>query len=194
MDLNGVFGPEILNIPGIVPHLPLVVGSAAAYKFIHLVVGPLLHHFLKPHDPKAPPTKYALFRWNINTVSIAQSIINTGLSIYLLSHSEFRHSLTAQERILGYHEKTASALAISTGYFVFHLLQVWWDVDIEGTYMLAHAFAALYATTLAFVSFPTVAIPFESLTYLATPLIALQWCFDDLGAPEHFPVHPETSG
>jgi hypothetical protein len=143
MSFNSIFKPGALNISGIEPHLHIVLASAASYKLIHLLVGPLLRQYVLPKNSKALSTKRAIYWWDISMVSIAQSIVNTGVAVYLLWHSEFRAGLTPQERILGYHEQTAYALAISVGYFVFHLAQVWRNVDIEGRFMLAHSFATL---------------------------------------------------
>lgn len=72
LDVKRVFDPEFLNLPGIVPHLPLVLFSAIFYQFINTILVPLLLHF-KPDNPKVPPTELSRFYWNINTVSIAQS-------------------------------------------------------------------------------------------------------------------------
>jgi hypothetical protein len=194
MDLNTIFGPGFLNIAGIIPHLPIVLASVVWYKITHLVVGPLLRKLFIPYDPKNPPTERAIFWWNISMVSIAQSIVNTGVSIYLLWHSEFREGLTPQERILGYHEQTASALAITVGYFVFHLVQVWCNVEVEGKYMLAHSFATLFATSIAFVSYPTFWLMMLTLINLVATLInALSWCFNSVGNPKHLPRHSKTT-
>jgi hypothetical protein len=117
------------------------------------------------------------------------------VSVYLLWHSEFRAGLTPQERILGYHEQIAYALAISVGYFIFHLLQVWQDVDIEGKYMFAHAFAALYATSLAFVSKCSTHIHLLAPNNaLATSFNALPWRAGGVGASEHFPERAKATG
>ena len=152
MSLNSIFGPQFLNVPGIIPHLPIVLFTALGYKITHLVVGPLLRKFVLTDKSNNLSTARAIFWWDISMVSIVQSLVNTGVSGYLLWHTEFRDGLTPQERILGYHDRTAAALSITVGYFVFHLFQVWWNVDVEGKFMLAHSFASLFATSIAFVS------------------------------------------
>ncbi|CAG8975960.1 hypothetical protein HYALB_00012198 [Hymenoscyphus albidus] len=149
LDLKRLFGPEILNLPGIIPHLPLVFFSALFYQFVYTIIGPWLLHF-KPRNPNVPSTELSRFYWNSNTVSIAQSIINSALAVYVLLHAEFREGLTAQERILGYHSETAAALAVSTGYFCFHLVNVWIHKKSEGNFMFAHSVCALCAVCLGF--------------------------------------------
>jgi hypothetical protein len=197
MYFNNIFKPGALNISGIEPHLHIVLTSATAFQLIHLLVGPGLRHYVLPKKSKVLATDTSIFWWDIAMVSIAQSIVNTGVSIYLLWHSEFREGLTPQERILGYHEQTAAALAVTVGYFVFHLAQVWQNVAIEGKYMLAHSFAALYATSLAFVSChstPTRCLSPAANEDLATFVNALSWGASGMGASQYFLERPKATG
>jgi hypothetical protein len=195
MNFNNIFKPGALNISGIEPHVHIVLASAAAYKLIHLLVGPLLRRYVLPKSSKVLSTERAIFFWDITMVSIAQSIVNTGVSIYLLWHSEFRKGLTPQEKILGYHKETAAALAVTVGYLVFHLVQVWQNVDIEGKYMLAHSLAALYATSLAFVSYYSTHTHYLAANNdLETSFNALPWCTSGVGTPKHFLEHPKATG
>jgi hypothetical protein len=152
VDTRVLFGPRYLNLPGLPPHIPLVILSALFYQVVYSLVAPGLWYFLEVFNPNSKTRKVTRSLWYINIVSIAQSAINTALAIYLLSHSEFRHGLTAQERILGYHKETARALAVSMGYFVFHLGSAWVQRGYHGMFMFFHAICALFAVSLGFVS------------------------------------------
>ena len=156
--INAIFSPKYLNLPALPPHLPLVLLSALFYQLVYTVFGPLLYNFFKWRTPQSPPNKASRRGWNVNIVSIAQSCVNTSLAIYLISHPEFRNGLTAQERTLGYHKETAMALAVSMGYFCFHLAQTWVHRRIYGMFMFMHGVCALVAVALGFVSLLSVII------------------------------------
>jgi hypothetical protein len=152
LDTHALFGPKYLNIPALPPHLPLVLLSAIFYQLVYSLVAPLLWSFLEYHNPTSSPSKVTRSLWYVNIVSIAQSCINTTLAIYLFSHPEFRYGLTPQERVLGYHKETARVLAVSMGYFVFHLGEAWVHRGFHGMFMFVHAICALFAVSLGFVS------------------------------------------
>jgi hypothetical protein len=147
-----LLGPQCLNVPALIPHIPVIIISTIFFQCSYTLLGPFLHYLFKPSNPKSPYTKLSRHFYNINIVSITQSCVNTAIGIYLLAHPEFRDGLTAQERVFGYHEQTARLLAISTGYFVFHLGQTWVHRDIHGMIMFTHAVSILAAIMLGFVS------------------------------------------
>lgn len=153
IDAHTLFGPKYLNLPGLPPHIPLVILSAVFYQLVYSLVAPLLWILLEHLNPETKSKKITRSLWYINIVSIAQSTVNTALAIYLLSHPEFRHGLTPQERAMGYHKETARALAISMGYFVFHLGSTWIQRGYHGIFMFYHAVCALFAVSLGYVSF-----------------------------------------
>lgn len=153
LDTHTLFGPKGLNLPALRPNIPLVILSAIFYQFVYSVAAPVLWFLLEYFNPLSTPSKVTRSLWYINIVSIAQSCINTALAIYLFSHSQFRHGLTPQERILGYHKETARALAVSMGYFVFHLGSTWVQRGFHGMFMFVHAICALFAVSLGFVCF-----------------------------------------
>lgn len=152
LDTHIIFGPKYLNLPALPPHLPLVIASAIFYQLVYSLVAPLLWSLLEFLSPPSTPSKITRSLWYVNIVSIAQSCVNTLLAFYLFSHPEFRHGLTGQERILGYHKETSKALAVSMGYFVFHLGEAWVHRGRHGIFMFFHAVCALFAVSLGFVS------------------------------------------
>jgi len=153
LNTNHLFSPNFLNLPALPAHLPTILASAIFYQLVFTQLAPLLYSLLKTENAESPTTKLARYYWHINVVSIIQSFINTIAAIYLLAHVGFRADLTAQERILGYHKETANVLAISTGYFCFHLLEAW----AHGPFMVLHGICALFAVSLGFVSPLTIA-------------------------------------
>jgi hypothetical protein len=153
LDTQVLFGPNCLNLPGLPPHIPFVILSAIFYQLVYSFVAPRLWILLEIFNPNSPPRKITRSLWYTNIVSIAQSTVNTALAIYLLSHPEFRHGLTPKERALGYHKETARALAVSMGYFVFHLGSAWVQRGYHGISMFFHAVCALFAVSLGYVSF-----------------------------------------
>ncbi|KAG0650645.1 Topoisomerase I damage affected 4 [Hyphodiscus hymeniophilus] len=150
LDPQVVFGPRCLNLPALPLHLPLVILSAIFYQLVYSVVAPWLWRALEKLNPSPAPLKITHSLWHINIVSIAQSCISTALSFYLSSHREFRHDLSPQEMILGYHRETTRALAVTTGYFVFHLGSTWVQREFHGMFMFGHAMCALFAVSLGF--------------------------------------------
>ena len=151
MDTQYLFGPRCLNFPALAPHIPAVILSAIFFQITYSFVGPLVHYLLMPPDPKVPYTKLSRHHYSDHIVSITQSCVNSAMGIYLFVHPEFRELLTAQERILGYHPQTARVLAISMGYFVFHLGESWVHRHIYGRIMVVHAVCVLSAIMLGFV-------------------------------------------
>ncbi|KAE9366461.1 hypothetical protein N431DRAFT_548353 [Stipitochalara longipes BDJ] len=150
LDVQHIFGPKYFNTPGIIEHLPLVVLSALFYQLVYSFVGPLIFLQLGPGDTKGRSTKLSAYYFYITLVSLSQSVINSTLAIYLLSHAGFRSRLTAQERYLGYHEESAKALAVATGYFCFHLVETWFSRGVWGYSMFLHGVCALLAVSLGF--------------------------------------------
>lgn len=162
LDIYPLFGPSYLNIPTIEPHLLIVFLSALFYHHIYTIIGPAILALIGS-PTQSPPTavqtqastirspKLAQYHFCITLVSITQSFVNSAVAIYLLYHKEFRKGLTAQERYLGYHEKTAQALAVATGYFCFHAVETWISRDVWGYSMFAHGVCALGSVLLGFV-------------------------------------------
>jgi hypothetical protein len=187
-----LLGPKYLNLPALLPHIPIVVLSAVFYQLVYSVFAPLLHLVLIP-NPQLKPTKLSRHFWNAHTVSIAQSCVNTALAIYLLSHTQSRNGLTPQERILGYDRETAKALAVSMGYFVFHLGDTWVHRHIWGISMFIHGVCALFAVSLGFVR-RSLYHGGPVLTDIATARIALYCDISDLGASQYLLEHSETDG
>jgi hypothetical protein len=186
VDTRVLFGPKYLNLPGLPPHIPLIALSALFYQLVYSLVAPLLWNLLGAFNPDSKTRKVTRSLWYINIVSIAQSAVNTALAIYLLSHPEFRHGLTAQERILGYHKETARVLAVSMGYFVFHLGSTWVQRGQHGMFMFFHAVCALFAVSLGYVSFERSKqriLSLESDHQLAATSSALHCNIPHLGTP-----------
>lgn len=157
-----IFEPPYLNIPSIICHLPLVVTSTLFYHIVYTVLGPFILSLLPASDsgnanknnlpPNNRSAKLSAYHFRITLVSISQSFVNSMLAIYLLSHTEFRQGLSAQERYLGYHEESAQALSIATGYFCFHAVETWLSRDVWGNSMFIHGVCALISVVLGFVS------------------------------------------
>jgi hypothetical protein len=152
IDLSILFSTQYLAIPGIIEHLDCVILSTAFYIAIYNVVGPLLYRVIKPKDFTNRDIKLAEYHWVDNLVSLTQSCINSAIAVYLLVHTEFRRTLTAEERYLGYHWETSRALAVMTGYFCYHLGLTWVSRDIHGWFMFLHGVSAILAVPLGFVS------------------------------------------
>ncbi|KAH7387010.1 TLC domain-containing protein [Phaeosphaeria sp. MPI-PUGE-AT-0046c] len=144
-------GPEYLNLPGLPTHLPLVILSAIFYQCVYSFVAPLLWSVFEDTDPNSSPgeTIRSVYYFN-NIVSVTQSFINSVLAVYLLSHPEFRDGLNPSEMALGYQKETARVLAVSMGYFVYHLIETWMHIGRHGINMVLHAVCALFAVSLGY--------------------------------------------
>lgn len=149
-----LLGPEYLNVPGLTTHLPLVILSAIFYQCVYSFVAPFLWSVFEDTDRNSSPTETirSVYYFS-NIVSVTQSFINSVLAVYLLSHPEFRDGLTPNEMALGYHKETARVLAVSMGYFVYHLIDAWIQIRHHGINMVLHAVCALFAVSLGYVSF-----------------------------------------
>ncbi|KAN0092490.1 TLC domain containing protein [Hyaloscypha variabilis] len=148
--IQNIFGPNYLNTPGILEHLPSVVLSAVFYQLVYSFVGPQLFLLFGPGNLKGRSTKLAEYYFCINLVSICQSAINSALAINLLLHTGSGSGLTAQERYLGYDAESAKALAVATGYFCFHMVETWVNRRVWGYSMFLHGVCALLAVSLGF--------------------------------------------
>lgn len=198
---NLFLGPEYLNLPGLPPHLPLVLLSAIFYQCVYSFVAPLLWSVLEATDPNSSPreTIRSVYFFN-NIVSVTQSFINSVLAVYLLSHPEFRDGLTPNEMALGYHKETARVLAVSMGYFVYHLIGTWMQIGHHGINMVLHAVCALFAVSLGYVSFRCLVqqirnfISARSDEDIASSCFALHRHIPHLGTAESLPEFPKTLG
>ncbi|KAG9239928.1 TLC domain-containing protein [Calycina marina] len=150
MNTHLLFSPQLLNLPALPDHFPLVILSALFYQAVYTFAGPLLHSAIKPHTVDTPAAKLARYFWIDTLVSFTQSYVNTCVAIYLLTHTEFRGYLTPEERILGYHQETARGLAVATGYFCYHLWETWVNRRVYGLSMFLHAVCALFTVSLGF--------------------------------------------
>lgn len=139
-----------LNMPTLPLHIHEVVISALLYSIIFWPLSPFLSKLVVPHHYSKLSRKTRL-NWDAHVVSMVQSCLINGLSIWVICVDDERWNMDWQERVWGYTGANAMIQALASGYFVWDLFVTSFNVDVFGVGTLAHAISALLAYSLGFV-------------------------------------------
>ena len=131
-------------------HLHEIAGAFLLYDGIYLVVSPLLSAKFAPRTYSHLP-RGSQIDWDIRVVSQSQSILISGLALYVIFADPAQHGLNSSGRIWRYSGAVGMVQGLAAGYLL-------WDVRVSATNMavlgpssLAHAISALVVTIIAWV-------------------------------------------
>ncbi|EGO53391.1 hypothetical protein NEUTE1DRAFT_92636 [Neurospora tetrasperma FGSC 2508] len=168
-----------LSLPTLPLHVHEVIGAAALYTFVHVVVSPIVSNlFFSKYYPKHSRSKKA--NWDTHVVSLVQSTLINVLALWVMYADKERAAMDWEQRIWGYTGASGMIQALACGYFVWDLGITLLNFDIFGFGLLAHAVSALVVYSFGFRPF----LNYYSTTFilyeLSTPFLNIHWFFDKL--------------
>lgn len=104
-------------------------------------------------------------KWNMQCVSMVQSILICSMSLYVIFNDEERARMDSNERVWGFTGAGASVQAFAMGYFIWDLGSAMQHLKFVGMPVLLHAISCCAVYALGFVS--------SSLLLSLIPLFAL---------------------
>jgi len=141
---------KLLAFPTLPLHIHEVLASALFYTFVQMVVSPILSNWLVPqHYPKSRGKR---INWDAHVVSLIQSTLINGLSLWVIFVDDERKNMNFEERVWGYTGASGMIQAMACGYFVWDLMVTLLHLDVFGLGLLAHAVSALAVYSFGFVS------------------------------------------
>lgn len=139
-----------LSLPTLPLHIHEVIGAAALYTFVHVVVSPIVSNlFFSKYYPKHSRSKKA--NWDTHVVSLVQSTLINVLALWVMYADKERAAMDWEQRIWAYTGASGMIQALACGYFVWDLGITLLNFDIFGFGLLAHAVSALVVYSFGFV-------------------------------------------
>ena len=144
------FLADALSLPTLPLHIHEILGIAAFYTFVQLVVSPYLARRFIPRLYASFPRRTRI-NWDIHIVAFVQAIIISAVAGWVLWHDRERWGMDWQERVWGYTGADGLIVAMAVGYFTWDLVVCTIHFKIFGPGMLAHAMSALSVYLFGFV-------------------------------------------
>lgn len=132
-------------------HIHELLFSIGLYTVILLGVSPWLSNLLCPKTYKNLDRRTKI-NWDVHVVSMFQSILICGFSLYAILADPDRARMGWKERLWAYNGFDGFLTAMACGYFVWDFVVTIMHVNIFGYGMLAHAVSATAVFSLGFVS------------------------------------------
>lgn len=138
------------HLPSLPLHIHEVLAAALFYSIIFYPIAPILSNFIVPkHYSKL--SRGRKLNWDAQVVSFVQSVLISGLAIWVMVVDQERKDMGWEERVWGYTGAAALIQALAAGYFVWDFVVTSFNLDVFGLGTLAHAVAALVVFALGFV-------------------------------------------
>jgi hypothetical protein len=151
--LSAAFEPlaKFFSLPSLPLHVHEILAACLFYSAIYYPVSPIVSNLLFPVQYSQLPRKRRL-NWDAHVVSIVQSTLINGLSLWVLFVDEERSQMDREARVWGYTGASGMIQALAAGYFLWDLIVTSRNLDVFGIGTLAHAISALLVYALGFVS------------------------------------------
>ncbi len=145
--LSDYLGFDVLPL-----HIHQVLYSALFYTLVQVVISPVLSHIVVPHI-YGPMSHAKKVSWNTHVVSLVQSLIINGLSLWCIFADQERKNMDFdwKERIWGYSGTPGMVAALACGYFIWDLGITVLNFSVFGPGVLSHAVSALAVFSFGFV-------------------------------------------
>jgi hypothetical protein len=141
---------QAAGLPVFAAHAHEVLLSFLLYTAIFEYIGPKLSAAFVPSYRKFD--KKTTVKWNIQCVSMVQSILICTMSLYVIFNDEERAAMNAEERVWGFTSAGASVQAFAMGYFIWDFGNAIQHLKYVGVPMLLHAISCCAVYALGFVS------------------------------------------
>lgn len=142
---------DLLRLPSLPMHIHEVLIAALLYSVIFYPISPIVSNLLAKKSYATLPRKRQL-NWDAHVVSMVQSLLISGLAVWVMVVDGDRRQMDRQERVWGYTGASAMIQALAAGYFLWDFFVTATNLDVFGLGTLAHAVAALFVYALGFVS------------------------------------------
>lgn len=140
-----------LDLPTLPLHAHEVVLTALFYHTLFVFVSPTLSRAVIPNIYSSFNARTRL-NWDVHLVSFVQSLIVSGIALWVMWTDTERDQMDWQGRVWGYTGATGAVQALGAGYFLWDFYMCARYVNIFGWGMLAHGISALSVFSLGFVS------------------------------------------
>jgi hypothetical protein len=142
---------DVLGLQALPLHVHEIAIAAILYHVIFRYLAPWLSVWLLPNRYRRFTPKEIL-DWNLQCVSMVQSIVISILAVRYLTNDNTGTSMSPEARVLGYSGAAGSVQAFATGYFLWDLIICVKNFDNIGLPVLIHAISCLIVYSLGFVS------------------------------------------
>ncbi|TQS33010.1 hypothetical protein Golomagni_06660, partial [Golovinomyces magnicellulatus] len=122
---------EKLGFVTLPTHIHEVVFAASLYFFIFYIGSPVLSSALVPQHYSKLKGKKRL-NWDAHVVSFFQSVLITGLALWVMFVDEDRKYMDVEGRIWGYTGASGLVQAFAAGYFVWDLIVTSMNLSVFG--------------------------------------------------------------
>ncbi|MCJ1317412.1 hypothetical protein MMC15_002736 [Xylographa vitiligo] len=171
---------QALHLRTLPLHVHEILPAFCIYTFLGRVVSPLLSPRLFPSVYPKLPTR-TRHNWDVHVVSLLQSIVINGLTLWLMYADDDRRQMDWRARVWGYSGATGMVQGFATGYFLWDVLVSAADPGLFGWGAVAHAGSALAVSLLGFRPF----VNYYGLNFvlyeLSTPFLNIHWFLDKVG-------------
>jgi hypothetical protein len=157
---------DSLGLHALPLHVHEIFLAFAFYHFIFKYLAPSISILVIPNRYRSFNFKTSL-KWNVQCVSMVQSILICTLALTVMSKDEHRKIMTPEERVWAYDGPAGTVQAFATGYFVWDLVVSLQYINDLGILSLIHALSCLAVYSLGFVSVLPIQLMFlfTELTY-----------------------------
>jgi hypothetical protein len=154
-----------LRLPLLPSYIHLTFLDLFICQLIYISLGPRLSTFFFPNHYHGRLDSAQKLDWDIHLTAFSQTTLIFGLGCWVMLFDEERRRMTWQERVWGWTNPTATALAIANGYFLWHLVMMVRYRKLYGWSMVAHAVSVVSIMILGFVSIPLSPFPPNYVLY-----------------------------
>jgi heme/copper-type cytochrome/quinol oxidase subunit 4 len=142
---------RLTNLTTLPLHIHEVLGAFVVYQSINLYFSPIFSRtfFGKHYNALSHRTR---LNWDVHVVSFVQSVVISGLALWVMWVDKERSTMEWQARVHGYTGAGGMLQGFAAGYFLWDLWVCVRHLDVFGWGMLAHAVSALVVFSLGFVS------------------------------------------
>ncbi|KAH9848885.1 DUF887-domain-containing protein [Lenzites betulinus] len=133
---------NLLSIPHLVDHFPLLVYAFILFTAVHLVISPFLSARLLPQSYGKLRSRRSINQWNIQVVSLFHVFIVLPLAFASLDSDTLK-----ADKLWGWDDKVGRTVAVACGYFLWDTLDAIINFDDFGFLVHGASCMTLYLMT-----------------------------------------------
>ncbi len=141
-----------LNLTTLPYHAHELLAATLFYQLLGASISPWLSTRLFPRTYPGLDARTRL-NWDVHVVSLVQSLLVSGLALWLMAVDEDWAAMNWKGRVWGYSGALGMLQALAAGYFLWDLVVSFAHRGAFGWGFVVHAFSALTVYMLGFVSF-----------------------------------------
>ncbi|KAI0332566.1 DUF887-domain-containing protein [Cubamyces sp. BRFM 1775] len=133
---------NLLNLPHLPDHFPLLVYAFILFTSVHLVISPYLSARIFPISYGKLRSKRAINQWNIQVVSLFHVFIVLPLALACLGSDTLK-----ADKLWGWDDRVGRTVAVACGYFLWDTLDAIFNFDDLGFLIHGVSCFTLYMMT-----------------------------------------------